>query len=535
MSGTLSRSKPSTIACDLQDASIDLDAMRRQLRHELLELVGGLGGNVALVLDPRTAGLLSHVVSIEQLRSAGVSKIHYISAKLETPCKTILYLLRDQLKHVQWLCDHYHDAAASPKKFILCMVPRRSVVCEKLLEGEGLYGEVEIHEWYFDWVALDQDLVSMDLPQSFRQCSLQGDRSSVYSVALFLDRLQKWFGDFTTIRGKGRIAFEVSQLLRDLQSKRAPSNIANIHRLILVDRTVDLVTPLLTQHTYEGLLDEVFEIRHGSVKVSKKTACLEADAPPIPDSSKPGSINPSSSSSSPSPPQDEAMIQVPLNSSDALFKQIRDLNIAAIPSFLKQKATEIKQTKEQVRTLKTLWEIKQLTSKISDLLPHQRTLLTHISFAERIQKISNEANFRNFVVAEQAELSGDTSCMDLLTTMMDKDEPLVKVLRLACLRSLCVGGFPPKEFDAFREQLLHTYGFDHLFSLYHLEKLGLLFSSGPKLAPFRQIAKQLQLLHPAVDVHKASHPAYTYSGYSPLSVRYVEKACAPAWIEQSDA
>lgn len=38
-----------------------------------------------------------------------------------------------------------------------------------------------------------------------------------------------------------------------------------INRMILLDREVDMVTPMMTQITFEGLIDEVTGIRHGSV------------------------------------------------------------------------------------------------------------------------------------------------------------------------------------------------------------------------------------------------------------------------------
>ena len=40
-----------------------------------------------------------------------------------------------------------------------------------------------------------------------------------------------------------------------------------IDSLIIIDRSVDLITPLCTQLTYEGLIDEVFGIRTSHVKV----------------------------------------------------------------------------------------------------------------------------------------------------------------------------------------------------------------------------------------------------------------------------
>lgn len=38
-----------------------------------------------------------------------------------------------------------------------------------------------------------------------------------------------------------------------------------IDRLLILDRTIDFISPLVTQLTYEGLIDEVFGIRNGKV------------------------------------------------------------------------------------------------------------------------------------------------------------------------------------------------------------------------------------------------------------------------------
>lgn len=38
-----------------------------------------------------------------------------------------------------------------------------------------------------------------------------------------------------------------------------------INCLILIDRQVDLITPLVTQLTFEGFLDEIFGIKAGKI------------------------------------------------------------------------------------------------------------------------------------------------------------------------------------------------------------------------------------------------------------------------------
>ena len=46
-------------------------------------------------------------------------------------------------------------------------------------------------------------------------------------------------------------------------SPSAKEVVPQIDAVILLDRNIDLVTPLSTQLTYEGLIDEIYCIRHG--------------------------------------------------------------------------------------------------------------------------------------------------------------------------------------------------------------------------------------------------------------------------------
>lgn len=48
--------------------------------------------------------------------------------------------------------------------------------------------------------------------------------------------------------------------MRREMSSEEPLIVPEIDRLILIDREVDLITPCLSQLTYEGMIDEVFGI-----------------------------------------------------------------------------------------------------------------------------------------------------------------------------------------------------------------------------------------------------------------------------------
>ncbi len=55
---------------------------------------------------------------------------------------------------------------------------------------------------------------------------------------------------------------------------------------------------------------------------------------------------------------------------------------------------------------------------------------------------------------------------------MYRGADLVEVLRLAALLSAVGGGLPRRTFDALRQELLHTYGHQHLLTLNTLERAG---------------------------------------------------------------
>ena len=131
-----------------------------------------------------------------------------------------------------------------------------------------------------------------------------------------------------------------------------------IDSLIIIDRNVDLVTPLLTQLTYEGLIDEFFGIQncvlyslsHGhSLRVTDKNRFLKihAAAHVKVDSAllvaqQPGTApSPSQTSSLPTTPAQTKKKYHLKSSSDPLFAQLRDMNFAIIGGKLNKEARRL--------------------------------------------------------------------------------------------------------------------------------------------------------------------------------------------------
>ena len=72
--------------------------------------------------------------------------------------------------------------------------------------------------------------------------------------------LQSLYGIFPNVVGKGRYTRNLFELMtrmrRDIGVDYDPPLSPLFDTLMIIDRTVDLITPVVTQLTYEGLIDE---------------------------------------------------------------------------------------------------------------------------------------------------------------------------------------------------------------------------------------------------------------------------------------
>jgi hypothetical protein len=63
--------------------------------------------------------------------------------------------------------------------------------------------------------------------------------------------------------------------------------------------------------------------------------------------------------------------------------------------------------------------------------------------------------------------------MEYIEECINRQEPVVKVLRLLCLFSLTNNGIKEKTFNFIRREILQAYGYGYLFALEKLQKLGM--------------------------------------------------------------
>ncbi|KAA8534431.1 hypothetical protein F0562_031948 [Nyssa sinensis] len=491
---------------NLENAPLNLTALRDQSQKELINILKNIRGKKCLVIDPKLGGSLSLIVQTSLLKEHGIELRHLTADPIQTECTKVIYLVRAQLNLMQFICSQIHNDTSKglQREYFVYFVPRRAVACEKILEEEKVHDLMTIGEYPLYIVPLDEDVLSFELDLAYKECLVDGDTSSLWHMAKAIHKLEFSFGVIPNVRAKGKAAVRVADILNHMQAEEPvnPSDmgVPEINTLILLDREVDMVTPMCTQLTYEGLLDEFLRVNNGAVELDSSVMGVQ---------------------------QEGKKIKVPLNSSDKLFKEIRDLNFEVVVQVLRQKATSMKQDYTEMQTTsQTVSELKDFVKKLNSLPEMTR----HINLAQHLSTLTSKPSFLGRLDMEHTivEAQSYDICFDYIEEMIHKQEPLVNVLRLLILFSITNSGLPKKNFDYLRRELLHSYGFEHMATLNNLEKAGLLRKQESK-SNWLTIKRALQLVVDDTDTANPNDIAYVFSGYAPLSIRLVQHAVRSGW------
>ncbi|KAJ7970493.1 Vacuolar protein-sorting-associated protein 33-like protein [Quillaja saponaria] len=491
---------------NLDNAPLNLTSIREQSQKELINVLKNIRGKKCLVIDPKLGGSISLIIQTSLLKEHGV-ELRFLSAEpLQTDCTKVVYLVHSQLSLMKYICSNIHNDVSKglQREYHVYFVPRRTVACEKVLEEEKVHHLMTIGEYPLYVVPLDEDVLSFELDLAYKECQVDGDTSSLWHIAKAIHKLEYSFGVIPNVRAKGKASVRIADILDRMQAEEPVNSpdmvVPEISTLILLDREVDMVTPMCSQLTYEGLLDELLRVNNGSVELDSSIMGVQ---------------------------QDGKKMKVPLNSSDKLFKEIRDLNFEVVVQILRQKATSMKQDYTEVTTnTQTVSELKDFVKKLNSLPEMTR----HINLAQHLSTFTSKPSFLGKLDMEHTIIEAQSYdiCFEYIEEMIHKQEPIVSVLRLIVLFSITNSGLPKKHFDYLRRELLHSYGFEHIATLNNLEKAGLLKKQESK-SNWLTIKRALQLVVDDTDTANPNDISYVFSGYAPLSIRLIQQAVRAGW------
>ncbi|XP_022266415.1 vacuolar protein sorting-associated protein 33A isoform X2 [Canis lupus baileyi] len=462
------------MAAHLSYGRVNLNVLREAVRRELREFLDKCAGSKAIVWDEYLTGPFGLIAQYSLLKEHEVEKMFTLKGSRlpAADVKNIIFFVRPRLELMDIIAENVlsEDRRGPTRDFHILFVPRRSLLCEQRLKDLGVLGSfIHREEYSLDLIPFDGDLLSMESEGAFKECYLESDQTSLYHAAKGLMTLQALYGTIPQIFGKGECARQVANMM--IRMKREFTGSQNsifpvFDNLLLLDRNVDLLTPLATQLTYEGLIDEIYGIQNSYVKLPPEKFAPKKQG----DGGK-------------DLPTEAKKLQ--LNSAEELYAEIRDKNFNAVGSVLSKRAKVISAAFEERHNAKTVGEIKQFVSQLPHMQAARGSLANHTSIAELIKDVTTSEDFFDKLTVEQEFMSG-----------VDTDK---------------------------------TYGYEHILTLYNLEKAGLLKPQTGGRNNYPTIRKTLRLWMDDVNEQNPTDISYVYSGYAPLSVRLAQLLSRPGW------
>ena len=402
-------------------------------------------------------------------------------------------------------------------KYTIVFVPHRTEPCLELLRSLGTLSHVEVQDMGLEFSVLEDDLLSLEDPSAWPRAFCDGDHTTLFRSAQALMTMQSIYGVFPRVMGKGDLANRVADLLvrqrREVLASE-PENAAfsthssEIEALVVVDRGADPVTPLCTQLTYEGLVDEELGIRHGFVEV--EATWLGAQAQGRTSAPLAGSTR-----------RRQRLDGV----HDALFTAIRDDNFAVVGEKLHRIARQLSADYEGRHAAQTVQAIRAFVHRLGDLQSQHASLRLHTCLTEHLLAATKAERFHRVLEIQQDLVAGvqPSSQLEAIVDLMYEEAPVHVVLRLVCLACVMGAGVKQKWLDGVRRDLLQTYGVKYLPVLLALERVGLLRPAAR--SPIADARRVLRLIDDDVDERVPRDVSYVFSGYAPLSIRLVQTMC----------
>eukprot|EP00814_Leptocylindrus_danicus_P010028 CAMPEP_0116033804 /NCGR_PEP_ID=MMETSP0321-20121206/19213_1 /TAXON_ID=163516 /ORGANISM="Leptocylindrus danicus var. danicus, Strain B650" /LENGTH=694 /DNA_ID=CAMNT_0003509961 /DNA_START=24 /DNA_END=2109 /DNA_ORIENTATION=+ len=491
----------------------------------------------------------------------GVDAMTYILRPGATAMTRVVAKKIKRFMGIQLRGQHVKERQLRRTQHNIIFMPHTSAICEAVLREEGIMsmvheGTVSILELPVDLIPLDEDVLSLEQPSALKECAVDGvPTHTIQTVAASLVKIQEAFGVVKRVEGLGPLAEDViikmmsmrmddyeieatnacasarDQPLNESFGMKSGGNIgdnggsaqdfiqSDIDAMIIMDRTLDLVTPMLTPLTYEGLVDDIIGMKNGHIKV--KLSLVDPDDEEVKN-------NPSSA-------LPEPKVSIALNGGDTLFAEVRGQNVEKIGSFLQDQAKALRESHANFTNRdKSLSEIHKFVKHIPVFTQNYRSLTQHINLAALVKKNVDEPAFRQRWQTEREMLEGST-CYDQLDELIYTQHSPFRLLKLLCLQSITSGGIKSSKYDAMRRDIVQTYGYEFLFVLSNIEKLGALRQKAflDTSGSFSIMRKWLSLINEDVDTIEPDDISYVSSGYAPLSVRLIQAACK-GWINAED-
>ncbi|CCF56025.1 hypothetical protein KAFR_0A05900 [Kazachstania africana CBS 2517] len=268
--------------------------------------------------------------------------------------------------------------------------------------------------------------------------------------------------------------------------------------LIVLERNVDPITPLLTQLSYVGILDDFFEFGD-DCKLKDKEFTLDYIT-------------------------------------DDTWNELKFLNFGSVGPQLNKMAKDLQSQYDSRHNAETVNEIKNFVDSLGSLQQRQKLLKKHTNLSSNVlEEVEQNENllFNRILELEQDilldKLSTTIAIDKILELVYESDVQPEKILRLVCLLSITKNFLKDKDFENLQRELVDSFGVNMIFQLERLIRNRLLKnkSTSQTFEGIEDIQLKKNYRYPSLWLDtlpdETSNDAnFAYCGMVPLTYRLIQ-------------
>ena len=509
---------------------VDVFLFKEYYKINFLQIIDSFGkDNPKLIyVDNRSLKQISFLFNIKEFKERKLTaKIleELLNSKDKIEENIIIFLIEPLKENVNKIIEFYFKIISQNPKLEMKIIftPCQTYEIIEYMTLNDIKQYFDIYNYYIDLIPIDFDLLSFEQINSIYEIYCENKLNSLTDMAKAIVKLESCFGKIVNKYIKG----DYASLLNDLIKREEDENEVNfkdveeIFGIIILDRTIDNITPFCSNYTYEGLIDELFDINYNKIHIDENILNEEKKR----DNKK---------------KEENKKTYFLTSSENNFYYRIRSMHYNNANTYLKMRSNYFQEIEEKTRNLNTNDETEKMNKYMNELIKLNKEdknyMGQNINIARYLNNYQNNLKKREFIEKEQLLLAGQlpAGLHEYYENYVGEKKNFYEILRLMLLESITQNGI--KDYEKIKRDLLNVYGFQNIFLFRNLEKIGWLkdkdfVNSVKRIFDFnyRYVLEKLNLINDEFTFSKINDCSYLLSGFCPISLRLIEKIFNGGW------
>ena len=372
-----------------------------------------------------------------------------------------------------------------------------------------------IKNFYIDLIPLDFDLITLSKNESLKELYLENNNSILNYFADAIVKLETCYGKIKSYYLIG----EKSKILKNLIEKSEEEDdfnyneIGEIYSSIIIDRQIDFITPLCTNYTFEGALDEYINIIYNQINYKE---IIDNDEEKKKEKNNKNKIN------------DINFITINEGFLLKIYPEIRCMHLINANIYIDYKIKDYYNIYQKGKNNPTdLKKVSEVMTGLKKLINEKDSANICFNIANFIDKQRKDFKIQSFIQKEQLLIAGNLpkDLHDIYNTFISKKKDLYELLRLMILENFSQDGI--LNYKEIKRDIINVFGFEKIFLLNNLEKIKWLkekkssyFSN--TIGSFNNIIEKFHLINENFNFNNIKDCSYTLGGFCPFILKIIE-------------